>query len=196
MQSSMPYCTVATVPNHLRPIKHHRNICFPVFITFSIRISSEHNPTVLPQRTCIGTPGTYPWRWHDRACGKLCTTIGKPEYTCSLWWGSCRGLYIQMLLRHLLTKELHWSYTTSVLLIIVKMLSPKSLLFLTIAVLLHLASSTNATQLKQKPLAEYISYYSVLGFFLQDLNSTNTSTFNFVPYHPEIPFPFRREKFF
>jgi hypothetical protein len=37
-----------------------------------------------------------------------------------------------------------------------------------------------AVQLKQKPLAEYISYTSVPGYFLEDLNSTNTTTFDFV----------------
>ncbi|KAE8447826.1 hypothetical protein EG329_010055 [Mollisiaceae sp. DMI_Dod_QoI] len=37
-----------------------------------------------------------------------------------------------------------------------------------------------AAQLKQKPLAEYISYTSVPGYFLQDNNATNASTFDFV----------------
>ncbi|KUJ16758.1 phosphoglycerate mutase-like protein [Mollisia scopiformis] len=40
--------------------------------------------------------------------------------------------------------------------------------------------ATQAHQLKQKPLAQYISYSSVPGYFLQDNNSTNSSTFDFV----------------
>ncbi|KAN0121770.1 phosphoglycerate mutase-like protein [Hyaloscypha variabilis] len=43
-----------------------------------------------------------------------------------------------------------------------------------------LLSRADAQQLKQKPIAEYISYSSVPGYFLQDLNTTNTSTFDFV----------------
>jgi hypothetical protein len=41
-------------------------------------------------------------------------------------------------------------------------------------------SAAQAVNLKQKPLIEYIQYTSVPGYFLQDLNTTNTSTFDFV----------------
>jgi len=51
------------------------------------------------------------------------------------------------------------------------------------AAILFLLSNAEAQQLKQKPIAEYISYSSVPGYFLQDLNSTNVTTFDFVRYY-------------
>jgi len=58
------------------------------------------------------------------------------------------------------------------------------------AAIFFLLSRADAQQLKQKPIAEYISYSSVPGYFLQDLNTTNTTTFDFVSYHYLIePFP-------
>ena len=55
-----------------------------------------------------------------------------------------------------------------------------TLVFLIAVVFIYLLSGARAIQLKQKPLAEYISYTSVPGYFLQDSNATNASTFNFV----------------
>lgn len=64
-----------------------------------------------------------------------------------------------------------------------------SLTFLT-ATFIYLLSGVGAIQLKQKPLAEYISYSSVPGYFLQDSNSTNVTTFDFVgPLLPKNHFP-------
>lgn len=56
--------------------------------------------------------------------------------------------------------------------------------FLRLLAIIALAFASNAAtqtvNLKQKPLIEYIQYTSVPGYFLQDLNTTNTSTFDFV----------------
>jgi hypothetical protein len=40
--------------------------------------------------------------------------------------------------------------------------------------------AAQAVNLKQKPLNQYIQYSSVPGYFLQDSNSTNQTTFDFV----------------
>ena len=51
--------------------------------------------------------------------------------------------------------------------------------------------ASQAVNLKPKPVIEYIQYSSVPGYFLQDLNTTNTSTFDFVGN----PFPITRQLF-
>jgi hypothetical protein len=49
-----------------------------------------------------------------------------------------------------------------------------------IAVAALALSGAAAQNLKQKPVITYIEYSSVPGYFLQDSNTTNPSTFDFV----------------
>lgn len=49
-----------------------------------------------------------------------------------------------------------------------------------VAALVLSTTAAQAVNLKQKPLNEYIQYTSVPGYFLQDSNSTNQTTFDFV----------------
>ena len=57
----------------------------------------------------------------------------------------------------------------------------KSLTFSFAAIFFYLFRA-QAEQLKQKLISEYISYSSVPGHFLQDLSTTNITTFDFVSY--------------
>ena len=52
--------------------------------------------------------------------------------------------------------------------------------FVALAVLALSSAAAQAVNLKQKPLNQYIQYNSVPGYFLQDSNSTNQTTFDFV----------------
>lgn len=45
-------------------------------------------------------------------------------------------------------------------------------------------AAAQGVNLKQKPLNQYIQYSTVPGYFLQDLNSTNQTTFDFVRNYP------------
>ena len=49
-----------------------------------------------------------------------------------------------------------------------------------VAALALSSAVAQGVNLKQKPLIQYIEYTSVDGYFLQDSNSTNPSTFDFV----------------
>jgi hypothetical protein len=49
-----------------------------------------------------------------------------------------------------------------------------------VAALAMSSVAAQAVNLKQKPLNQYIQYSSVPGYFLQDSNATNQSTFDFV----------------
>jgi hypothetical protein len=111
-------------------------------------------------------------------CAKLRIITGENITSVQLWWGSCHWVYVGIC--DLRNSERLGSTSTliSQLLSTVKMgLASVAFLF---TALTHLLSGVNAAQLKQKPLAEYISYTSVPGYFLQDNNATNASTFNFV----------------
>ena len=70
---------------------------------------------------------------------------------------------------------------------------PQSLLRFA-AGILGLVSLTQAAP--QKPILEYISYTSVPGFFLQDSNTTNPSTFDFVSTNTHFQHPLNKQKKF
>jgi hypothetical protein len=67
---------------------------------------------------------------------------------------------------------------------------PQSLLRFA-AGILGLVSLTQAVP--QKPILEYISYTSVPGFFLQDSNTTNPSTFDFVSTNTHFQHPLNKQ---
>jgi hypothetical protein len=70
---------------------------------------------------------------------------------------------------------------------------PQSLLRFA-AGILGLVSLTHAAP--QKPILEYISYTSVPGLFLQDSNTTDSSTFDFVSTNIHFQHPLKKQKRF